>query len=97
MLSSDVETRFRCGYSDFFIKLTEPARVGLRCNFAKSFRAMPFNCGVVIVAVAIVVQADLQWAYDLLHIVIDRPEAAIIYVSCQLGHVRESIVHRLCR
>ena len=27
-------------------------------------------CGVVIVAVAIVVQADLQWAYDLLDIVI---------------------------
>lgn len=45
---------------------------------------------------AIVVQADLQWAYDLLDIVIVRPEAAIIYVSCQLGHVRESIVHRLC-
>ena len=52
---------------------------------------MPFNCGVVIVAVA-----DLQWAYDLLDIVVVRPEAAIIYVSCQLGHVRESIVHRLC-
>ena len=97
MLSSDVETRFRCGYSDFFINLTEPARAGFQCNFAQSLGAMPFNCGVVIVAVAIVVQADLQWAYDLLDIVIARPEAAIIYVSCQLGHVRESIVHRLCR
>lgn len=32
-------------------------------------------CGIVIVAVAIVVQADLQWAYDLLDIVIVRPEA----------------------
>ena len=91
MLSSDVETRFRCGYSDFFINLTEPARAGFQCNFAKSLGAMPFNCGVVIVAVA-----DLQWAYDLLDIVVVRPEAAIIYVSCQLGHVRESIVHRLC-
>ena len=49
------------------------------------------NCGS-----AILVQADLQWAYDLLDIVIARPEAAIIYVSCQLGYVRESIVHRLC-
>lgn len=53
-------------------------------------------CGVVIVAVAIVVQADLQWAYDLLDIVVVRPEAAIVYVSCQLGHVREGIVHCLC-
>ena len=95
--SPTVETRFRCGYSDFFIKLTEPARAGFQCNFAKSLGAMPFNCGVVIVAVAIVVQADLQWAYDLLDIVIVRPEAVIIYVSCQLRHVRESIVHRLCR
>ena len=60
MLSSDVETRFRCGYSDFFIKLTEPARAGFQCNFAQSLGAMPFICGVVIVAVAIVVQADLQ-------------------------------------
>lgn len=35
-------------------------------------------------------------AYDLLDIVVARPEAAIVYVSCQLGHVRESIVHCLC-
>lgn len=52
-------------------------------------------CGVVIVAVAIVVQADLQWAYNLLDIVVVRPEEAIVYVPCQLGHMRERIVHRL--
>ena len=49
-----------------------------------------------LVAVAIVVQADLQWAYDLLDIVVVRPETAIVYVPCQLGNVRESIDHCLC-
>lgn len=33
--------------------------------------------------------------YDLLDIVVVRPEAAIVYVPCQLGYVRESIVHCL--
>ena len=33
--SPTVKTRFRCGYSEFFIKLTEPARAGFQCNFAQ--------------------------------------------------------------
>lgn len=52
-------------------------------------------CGIVIMAVSIVIQADLQRPYDLLDIVVVRPEVAIIYISCQLGHMRESIVHRM--
>ena len=39
----------------------------------------------MIVAVAIVVKADLQRSYDLLDIVIVRPEAAIIYYLTNLG------------
>ena len=47
-------------------------------------------CGIVIVAVAIVVQADLQWAYDLLNIVIVRPEAVRSISTLKLPVMRIS-------
>lgn len=50
---------------------------------------------IMIVAVTVVVQTDHQRPYDFLDVVIVRPEAAIIYVPCQLGHMREGIVHCL--
>ena len=39
--------------------------------------------------------AERPSQYDLLDTVVVRPEAAIVYIPCQLGHMRERIVHRL--